>query len=60
MVPPWFKGVSTLNLQLLAMVHRENSVHSCLFSVCILRPITLVKMKNTLLEENFEEMSEIQ
>ena len=42
------------------MVHRENSVHSCLFSVCILRPITLVKMKNTLLEENFEEMSEIQ
>ena len=41
------------------MVHRENSVHCWFFSVCILRPITLVKMKNTLLEENFKDMSDI-
>ena len=41
------------------MVYRENSVHSWYFSVCTLRPITLVKMKNILLEENFKDMSEI-
>ena len=33
------KRVSTLSLALETLLHHETSVHSCFFSVCILRPI---------------------
>ena len=59
MAKPCSKGGSTLNLALKTLFCHENSVHSCSFSVCILRPIRPVTMRKTLWEETFEEMCEI-
>ena len=44
---PCSEHVSTLNLSLQTLCPHKNSVYSCVFSVCILRPIRQVKMNRT-------------
>ena len=52
------KRNSTLNLALQTLFCHDNSVHSRFFSVCILWPIRVVRMNQTLMEHKFEEMVE--
>ena len=47
MAKPCSKRVSTMKLVLQTLFGHEISVHSCFFSVCILRPISTVTMNNT-------------
>ena len=56
---PCSKRTSTLSLALSSLYRHKNSVVVCLFSVCILRPIWQLQEQTTLLEETFENMSEI-
>ena len=59
MAKPCSKRVFTLNFALKTLCRNENSVQSCFFSVCILRPIRPATMKNPLVQEHFIEMSEV-
>ena len=52
------KRVFKMKLLVYIMFCHETSVHSWLFSVCILRRNRPVTMKKHLVQENFMEMSE--
>ena len=49
----------TLNLAMYTVLRHENSIQSCIFSVCIPSPIAPVTMKTHLLQDKFMEVSVI-
>ena len=59
MAKPCSKRVFKVNLALSTLCRHENSVQSCFFNVCILRPLRPVKLKQPMVKENFMEVSEI-
>ena len=59
MAIPCSKRVPMLTLALYTLFRNDNCVQSCLVSIYILGPISPVKLKTPLLQENFMEMSEV-
>ena len=56
---PCSKRNFTLKFTLYTLFSHEHSVQFCFVSVCILMHIRPVTMNNSLVQENFIEMSEI-
>ena len=59
MVKPCCKRNFTLKFTLYTLFRHEHPVQFCFVSVCILRPIRPVTMKNPLVQECFIEISEV-
>ena len=53
MPKPFSKHVFKVKLALSTFFRHENSVQSCFFTVCILRPIRPVELTKSNAEENF-------
>ena len=59
MPKPFSKRAFKVNLALSTLCRHGNSVQSCVFNVCILRPLRPVKLKQPMVKENVMEMNEI-
>ena len=59
MPKPFYQRVFKVNLALSTLCRHENSVQSCFFNVCILRPLRPFKLKQPMVIENVMEMNEV-